>query len=224
MTLPGSGFVVVGSNGRVAWGFTNSQGDWADLVVLEPDPESAAAYRTPEGPRVFERSTETIHAKGAPDERLDVSETIWGPVVDADHQGRKRALAWVPLREGGLNAALVARLDVPPLIVTLGSMSLFRGIAEGLTQAAVRAPQLTRRQRDGLFWVNTAAGTTLALLAVAAAGPIAGALGQPALAPIIRALALTFVLNGLVAQYRAGLSRDLRFGTLAGIDLLATLT
>jgi len=38
---------------------------------------------------------------------------------------------------GMLNAELVARLDVPPLIVTLGSMSLFRGIAEGLTRAAV---------------------------------------------------------------------------------------
>jgi rhamnose transport system substrate-binding protein/rhamnose transport system permease protein len=38
---------------------------------------------------------------------------------------------------GALNAMLIARLDIPPLIVTLGSMSLFRGIAEGLTRAAV---------------------------------------------------------------------------------------
>jgi ribose/xylose/arabinose/galactoside ABC-type transport system permease subunit len=34
---------------------------------------------------------------------------------------------------GALNAALVARLGVPPLIVTLGTYSLFRGMAEGLT-------------------------------------------------------------------------------------------
>jgi len=38
---------------------------------------------------------------------------------------------------GALNAWLVARLNVPPLIVTLGTFSLFRGIAEGLTQGAV---------------------------------------------------------------------------------------
>ena len=38
---------------------------------------------------------------------------------------------------GGLNALLVARLGIPPLIVTLGTLSLFRGIAEGLTHAAV---------------------------------------------------------------------------------------
>lgn len=38
---------------------------------------------------------------------------------------------------GGLNAWLIARFNIPPLIVTLGTFSLFRGIAEGLTQAAV---------------------------------------------------------------------------------------
>src|SRR5438128_877763 len=38
---------------------------------------------------------------------------------------------------GTLNALLVTRLSIPPLIVTLGSFSLFRGIAEGITQGAV---------------------------------------------------------------------------------------
>jgi rhamnose transport system permease protein len=38
---------------------------------------------------------------------------------------------------GGLNAVLVARFAIPPLIVTLGTFSLFRGIAEGLTRGAV---------------------------------------------------------------------------------------
>jgi rhamnose transport system substrate-binding protein len=34
---------------------------------------------------------------------------------------------------GLLNATLITRLRIPPLIVTLGSFSLFRGIAEGIT-------------------------------------------------------------------------------------------
>src|SRR5438093_660074 len=38
---------------------------------------------------------------------------------------------------GALNALLIAQLNLPPLIVTLGSLSLFRGIAEGLTHGAV---------------------------------------------------------------------------------------
>lgn len=35
---------------------------------------------------------------------------------------------------GGLNGFLIARLRIPPLIVTLGSYSLFRGLAEGITR------------------------------------------------------------------------------------------
>jgi rhamnose transport system permease protein len=37
---------------------------------------------------------------------------------------------------GLLNAAIITRLKMPPLIVTLGTYSLFRGLAEGLTEGA----------------------------------------------------------------------------------------
>ena len=37
---------------------------------------------------------------------------------------------------GGLNATLIARLRLPPLIVTLGTWSLFRGLAEAVTRGA----------------------------------------------------------------------------------------
>ena len=45
---------------------------------------------------------------------------------------------------GALNALLIARLDIPPLIVTLGTFSLFRGIAEGLTRGAVNYTDFPR--------------------------------------------------------------------------------
>ena len=38
---------------------------------------------------------------------------------------------------GSLNALLIARFNIPAIIVTLGTFSLFRGIAEGLTEGAV---------------------------------------------------------------------------------------
>ena len=38
---------------------------------------------------------------------------------------------------GALNALLISRFSLPPLVVTLGSFSLFRGIAEGITQGTV---------------------------------------------------------------------------------------
>jgi rhamnose transport system permease protein len=41
------------------------------------------------------------------------------------------------LAGGAVNALFIARLNLPPLIVTLGTFSMFRGIAEGITQGAV---------------------------------------------------------------------------------------
>ena len=43
VTLPGLPMLIVGSNGRVAWGYTNSYGDWTDLVVVEVDPHDPRA-------------------------------------------------------------------------------------------------------------------------------------------------------------------------------------
>jgi rhamnose transport system substrate-binding protein len=40
----------------------------------------------------------------------------------------------VGLAGGALNALIITRLNLPPLIVTLGTFSLFRGIAEGVTR------------------------------------------------------------------------------------------
>jgi rhamnose transport system substrate-binding protein len=42
----------------------------------------------------------------------------------------------VSLAGGAINAAVIARLNVSPLIVTLGTYSLFRGLAEGITAGA----------------------------------------------------------------------------------------
>ncbi len=42
----------------------------------------------------------------------------------------------ISLLGGALNGALIARLNVSPLIVTLGTFSLFRGLAEGITMGA----------------------------------------------------------------------------------------
>ena len=43
----------------------------------------------------------------------------------------------VGFASGTLNAFLISRLKLPALIVTLGTFSLFRGLAEGITQGAV---------------------------------------------------------------------------------------
>jgi penicillin amidase len=106
VTLPGTPTVSVGSNRHVAWGFTNSMGDWNDLVVIDGDPADPNRYLTPQGPQAFEHHLERIGIKGAPEETLDVVSTIWGPVVDKDHRGRPRSLRWTTHDPEAINSGL----------------------------------------------------------------------------------------------------------------------
>jgi penicillin amidase len=95
VTLPGMPALIAGSNGHVAWGFTNSYGDWLDWVRIERDPRDASRYRVPEGWATIESHTETIRVKGAPPCALKVEETRWGPIMGRDTDGAPLALAWI---------------------------------------------------------------------------------------------------------------------------------
>jgi len=107
VTLPGTPTLVAGSNTHVAWGYTNSYGDWTDLVVVEKDPKEADSYLTPEGPRKIERREEILHVRGGADEKLTVESTIWGPILDVDHLGRPRAMKWTAHDLHGINLGIV---------------------------------------------------------------------------------------------------------------------
>ena len=95
LTLPGLPAMVAGSNGHVAWGFTNSYGDWMDLVLLHVDPDDADQYMTPEGWKHFKHHREIIQVKGGKDAAFDIRDTVWGPVLDKDQDGVPRVIHWV---------------------------------------------------------------------------------------------------------------------------------
>jgi penicillin amidase len=111
-TLPGGPAIVIGSNGLVAWGLTNSGGNWSDLVEIDVDPAAPGRYLAPDGSRPFEHHRELIKVKGRADVALEIQSTIWGPVVGRDHKGRPRALRWVALDPEGVNFNLVRMADV----------------------------------------------------------------------------------------------------------------
>jgi penicillin amidase len=94
VTLPGVPMLVAGSNGRIAWGFTNSYGDWSDIVVVEPDPQDPERYFTDTGTEPFANRDETIAIRGGEQAFLPVQSTRWGPIVDYDETGRPLVLAW----------------------------------------------------------------------------------------------------------------------------------
>ncbi|AWL12345.1 Penicillin amidase [Saliniradius amylolyticus] len=106
VTLPGTPLMVVGSNGKVAWGFTNSYGDWNDLIRLKLD-DSGERYLTQDGYERFSEYDESIAIKGQDSDSLTVRETRWGPVIGEDSEGNLLAYRWVAHDAQGANLNLL---------------------------------------------------------------------------------------------------------------------
>lgn len=103
LTLPGTPLIIVGSNGKVAWGFTNSFGDWTDAVIVKPA-ISEGSYLTPDGPQKFVVHNETIIVKNGDPETLTVRETIWGPVIgEGAYPESDIAVSWTGHKLRGVN-------------------------------------------------------------------------------------------------------------------------
>jgi len=110
VTLAGIPGVIVGSNTHVAWGFTNSYGDWLDAVRVRFTDAGRSRYRTPDGDApvvVHEERLEVAH--GEP-ETLVVRETRWGPILP-DEAGASEdealALRWTAHVPGALDFRLL---------------------------------------------------------------------------------------------------------------------
>ena len=104
VSLPGAPGTVVGSNGKVAWGNTNSYGDWLDFVRLQAGPPGTESYIDGNGVQPITSVDEIIRVKGAADDHLAVRNTLYGPIVAKDSDGNELALAWVAHRPGGVDA------------------------------------------------------------------------------------------------------------------------
>ena len=107
VTLPGAPALVIGSNGHIAWGFTNSTGDWMDWVRVIRNPNNPSQYRTPDGWATITRHDETISVKGAPDTHVVVEDTIWGPIMAKAPDGTSLALAWTAQDPRAVNLNLL---------------------------------------------------------------------------------------------------------------------
>ncbi|MGI9232895.1 MAG: penicillin acylase family protein [Woeseiaceae bacterium] len=107
VTLPGAPFVIAGSNTRVAWGFTNSYGDWTDVVLLKPG-ATENTYKTPDGDLEFVEHRELINVKDGDPVTYLVRETIWGPVLDdVDYPDGEIAVSWIAHKPEGMNLNFV---------------------------------------------------------------------------------------------------------------------
>ncbi len=111
-TVPGLPFLVLGHNGRLAWGLTNAYVDTQDLFVERIDPTDPTRYLAPEGSRPFVERDETLRVKGEADQVLRVRASRHGPIVNGVHWDAEGsvgpdhvlALAWTALEPGDTTA------------------------------------------------------------------------------------------------------------------------
>lgn len=110
VSLPGVPTVVAGSNGAIAWGFTNSYGDWIDLRRVSCNVEQNR-WQSVDGPQAFTTIAETLAVRGGTAEALAVRETADAVLLDSDAQRGECTLAsWVALQPGAINLRIRALL------------------------------------------------------------------------------------------------------------------
>jgi len=126
VTLPGTPLLVAGSNGHIAWGFTNSYGDWyhvkrvACIAVGEKDVQTAS------GPVPLTVQNEEIRVRGSPSVMLPVMSGPAGVLLEA-HPDRRTCwfATWLAQQPSATNMSVISlervtsvkeALDVAPTL------------------------------------------------------------------------------------------------------------
>ena len=110
VTLPGTPTVIAGSNGHVAWGLTNSYGDFADLVRLVPAAGTSGPgrVRTATGTVALVVLRDTIRVARSAAVAVETTVSPWGPVTQADETGARYAVQWAAYRPDAVDLGLLA--------------------------------------------------------------------------------------------------------------------
>jgi penicillin amidase len=94
VTLPGTPLMIIGSNGHIAWGFTNAYIDTSDVVLVEAESIAQVHYRTAHGWVEIEDRSDPIKVKGQEPVPFTARWTEWGPILSGPEDGRYLALRW----------------------------------------------------------------------------------------------------------------------------------
>ncbi len=101
----------------------------------------------------------------------------------------------------------------------IGVLNLFRDF--GLSAASVQQESISDEQRSTLFWINLLVGAILTILSAAGAPVIALFYKEPRLVLVTALMSLAFLINAAGVQHSAQLQRQMKFTTLATIDIVA---
>ncbi|CAB3753559.1 penicillin acylase family protein [Paraburkholderia humisilvae] len=134
VSLPGAPVVVAGSNGHIAWAFTNSYGRFIDLIELQRDPNDPLRYRVPGGG--WEKAQvihERLDVNGGASVDLPVVQTRWGPQLMVGSHAY--ALRWVAQAPEAVNVNLVRLEDTTNVADALHAAQTFGVPTQNFTVA-----------------------------------------------------------------------------------------
>jgi O-antigen/teichoic acid export membrane protein len=94
----------------------------------------------------------------------------------------------------------------------------------GLSTATVQRQKITHAQVSNLYWVNVGVGCVTSLVVAALAPVVAWFYHEPRLVGVTLVLSGTFLLASAAVQHIALLNRQMRFGVIAMIYIVAALT
>ncbi len=89
----------------------------------------------------------------------------------------------------------------------------------GLSASTVQRREISHEQVSTLFWLNVAISVVIAVVIAAVAVPIAWFYDEPRLIAITLLVALCVPLIGVAIQHQALLRRQMRFASLAALDV-----
>ncbi|MDI9410950.1 MAG: penicillin acylase family protein [Bacteroidia bacterium] len=108
LSIPGVPGIVIGGNGHVAVGFTNTTGDFEDIALIDVDPKDPNRYLlSGGGSEAFGTVEHTVLVRGKDPERILQRTTRWGTVTGdmrcADGTTRPFVTLWIGARPDAIN-------------------------------------------------------------------------------------------------------------------------
>src|SRR5215831_2251585 len=119
---------------------------------------------------------------------------------------------------------VLARLLDPKDFGLLGMVTAFTGILSlfrdfGLSAAAIQRVNVSQEQSSTLFWINLLVGAVLTIIAMISSPLVASFYHEPRLLSVTCVVATGFLLNAAGIQHSTLLQRQMRFTTIAWIDV-----
>ena len=124
------------------------------------------------------------------------------------------------------STAVLARLLVPEDYGLIGMATVLMGFVEffkdlGLSTATIQRAEIDRHQVSVLFWINLGVSCLVAGVVMLLAPAVAAFYHEPRLRQITMLLAVNFIFGGLTVQHQALLKRQMRFFSLAIIEVVS---